>query len=84
MPALSSLMYCHVRDIPVPSEIIDDGIRRTVTYKEHRSGGGAGMGEFPSEVMLVLDNGKVIKWDSWSPNQTVVSTHGRKQKEISF
>jgi len=84
MPALSSLMYSQARDIPVPSEIIDDGIRRTVTYREHRSGGGAGMGEFPSEVMLVLDNGKVIKWNSWTRNPDVVSVHGRLQKDMSF
>jgi len=80
MPDLSSFWYSHARDIPVPSEVIDDGVCRTVTYKEHRSG----EGEFPSEVMLVLDNGKVIKWNSWTPDPNVVSVHGRLQKDMSF
>lgn len=38
----------------------------TVYYSHNRKSGGAGMGEYPEEINVVLSNGKVYNADSWN------------------
>ena len=84
MRPISEMGFREVLALLIPSEVLDGALRMTATYRLHIPSGGAGMGEYPARVALVLSNGKVYNWDSWTDKPTLVSHHGREQQEISF
>lgn len=84
MREVSQMGFREILALPIPCEVVDGAIRRTATYRLHSPSGGAGMGEYPATVTLVLSDGKVYQWDGWSDEPTIVSYHGREQQEISF
>lgn len=50
------------------NEVIAGGIRLRVTHVIQTQGGGVGMGEYPPNVTIVLEDGSVWAWDAWTPN----------------
>ena len=50
------------------SEVIARAVRLRVTHVIQTQGGGAGMGEYPLNVIIVLEDGSVWAWDAWTPN----------------
>lgn len=86
MRPISELRFREVLSLPIPCEVLDGGLRKTVTYRLHIPNRGVGMGEGPDEVLLVLSDGTVFEWGSWAEvdKPRLISYHGREQGEMLF
>lgn len=58
--------FNYAQTIKRGSEVIACGIRLRVTHVIQTKGGG--MGEYPPNVTIVLEDGSVWAWDAWTPN----------------
>ena len=63
---IQSMSFSELRGIKIGECVKDRGILRLVKNTSYTDGGGCGMGSYPAEVTVTLDDWTTYTMDSWS------------------